>query len=154
LALQCKKCSAEINTSGFRWSYRVKCAQCGALYEPDRIRNTAANKYFWHKLFLYIIFFQIVMARKDIDKYFAGAVGFPVGTTLWILCIAVLVAFEFYRAYRYKKIHGVGSQWRYVGTKEALRRKRRRQFNLDAKILLGVLVAALLMTIVLFKLAY
>lgn len=152
--MQCKKCSTEIKTTGFRLSSRVECEGCGALYEPSRVRDEKIDRFFWLKIFLYFIVLQIAASRSEIEEYFGLGNDAPYDFILWLFCIAILAVVEIYLIYRHKKIHGAGFLWRYVGTKESRRRKRRWQFNLDAKMLLGVVLSAVLVAIVLFQLAY
>jgi hypothetical protein len=148
--MQCEKCSEEVKTTGFRWSFRVECKSCGALYESLSLHQPAAAS--WKKK---TIAFTAGAACVSLIKY--GKEYF-VGHEFEMYAVAAVVAFLILSAiYLQLKKPEVqppvkeAPQWKYLQTRTP---EERKQDAVEQWMFVVVFGSLLLLSIVLFKLAY
>ena len=154
--MQCEKCSAEVKTTGFRWSYELECKSCGAIYMPEHLYTT-----------------EKASVKGDLIGFVGGALVVLIGTPFFTqkltseqieqlknvsyiifislaLLIIVAVVYAVYKS-NSKQFAESPAQWRHVKTKTPDERKE------DAKeqwLFVVVFGFMLLLSVVLFKLAY
>ena len=135
--VQCEQCNNDIKTTGFRFSFRLKCPSCGAQYDLQRKCENPRQANIWTVgIFIYIVSNALIISYLNIHYGKAEAIW---ATTIYTLLYYFLLS-RFRPEYQ--------NSYRLVNEAERISGKT------DQRSMLGALLATVVISMVVFSLAY